>query len=123
MIVDMSDCILEVSEGATPVDLVRPIKTEMVGGMAQPPNFEDLGPIDISFQPVTQSDLKLLPEGATVEGTVKGYTSVALFTSQASECKLPDRLLTNGVQYLVKRVDDWMGVANYYRIFATRMGQ
>ena len=117
---DLSDCIASVSERRM-VDIERARPSEIIKGIAQSPSTTSFSTI-MSFQPMSQKDLQLLPEGMRNSGAIKGYTATELFTVQTSTCKVPDKIVFENVSYQVQTVDNW-SIANYFKIIAVRLGQ
>jgi hypothetical protein len=77
--------------------------------------------IDGSFQPLKQSEQRLLPEGTRADGAAKIFTSTKLRTVEASESKKADRLWYDGVEYEVVVVDNWSSLGDYYRAVLARV--
>lgn len=116
----ISDAIKTV-QGDSSVIVTRFRKPEVVDGYVQDVEPKRDFPIRASFQPVSQKDLQLLPEGMRNQGTVKIYTETELLTVDTSECGSPDRLCHEGVNYQVQSVDSWKDVGNYFRVIAVRV--
>ena len=110
-------------QGDSSVLVTRFLESEVVDGYVQDPKPATPFPIDASFQPISQKDLQLLPEGMRNEGTVKIYTETELFTSDSSECGIPDRLCHEDIVYQVQSVDSWKDIGNFFKVVAVRVDQ
>lgn len=80
-----------------------------------------------SFQPLrvssTNKGAQRLPEGTRADGRAKIFTAFRLKTADAPAGRLADRVIYNGVTYLVDRVKDWADLGGYYQAEVVRMGQ
>ena len=103
------------------VEVVRYGPPQRDGALRTGNGTEDRFVIDGSFQPLRQSEQRLLPEGTRVDGAAKIFTGTKLRTVEASESKRADRLWFDGVEYEVAVVDNWAGLGDYYRAVLVRV--
>lgn len=114
---DLCDAVLDF---AVPVTIIRSFPSAVVKGRANPP-IEQKFTTQLSVQPMTMKELRMLPEGMRNQGRVKAYGCDELKTVATSECRIPDRFLHRGVEYQIDKVDDWVDAGNYYKFEAVRV--
>ena len=111
-----------VDDCSAPVVVVRSYSSGVIKGRVQPP-VEQFIEIDVSVQPLNQKELRMLPEGMRNDGRVKCYSTQELFTTKTSECKIPDRIIHNGITYQVASADGWNELGGYFRCEAVRINR
>ena len=108
---------------AVPVKLIRAFPSATGGaalGRVNPP-IERSTTIQLSVQPMSARELKMLPEGMRNDGTVKCYGPDELITAKSSTCQIPDKFEYRNVLYQVASVHDWKDLGGYFKTIATRV--
>lgn len=116
---DATDCIDMI---ATEVEVTRFLASTRVKGRSDAPPETTIA-VSMSIQPLSQKEIRDLPEGQRNQGRVKAYGSVELQTVDMSEGKIPDRFEHEGVTYQVESVDSWEEQAGYFKHIAVRMNR
>lgn len=117
---DLSGAILDCS---VPLVAIRFTAVAPVNGRVVAKPEEARLDFEGSFQPLSDRELRQLPEGQRNEGRSKIYTPFELKTVDTSASKIPDRVLYNGVTYKVVKVNDWVDLGGYFKAEVVRMGQ
>ena len=117
---DLGDAILDCS---VPLVAVRHSRAAIEDGRVVSKPVEKRIQFEGSFQPLTDKQLRQLPEGQRNEGRAKLFTTFELKTVDTSEARIPDRVEYKGVTYKVDKVQDWMDLGGYYKVEVVRMGQ
>ena len=117
---DLSGAIEDCS---VPLIGIRFIKPPVMNGRIVAKPIEVRFPFTGSFQPLTDRELRRLPEGMRNQGRAKIYTSTDLKTVDNSAAQIPDRVLYKDVTYHVDRVNDWDDLGGYFKVEVVRMGQ
>lgn len=76
-----------------------------------------------SFQPLTERELRHLPEGARHEGRAKIYTDFELDTASTSAGNVADLVVYQGVTYQVEKVNPWVDLGGYYKVEVVRVNR
>lgn len=77
--------------------------------------------IKASVQPLSGSDLRLLPENRREEEILKIYTSTELVGSNKGQPFNPDIVIINGKPYEVFNGFNWQnGIINHYKYFLSK---
>jgi hypothetical protein len=75
----------------------------------------------MSVQPLGDKELLLLEEGQRTRRTLKGYTSALLKTGDKAAKTSPDRVLYDGAEFEVQRVEKWVdgdiGDVDHYKVY------
>lgn len=117
LVADLGEAVLECSDK---IVVTRFGKSTRNKGRSGKP-FEETFDALVSVQALNQKERNALPEGTRAQGRVKVYSTVELRTIDTSECKLADRFIYEGVNYVVERVDNWESTGGYFRMEATRL--
>lgn len=117
---DLSGAVLDCS---VPLIAIRFTAVAPVNGRVVAKPEEDRLNFEGSFQPLSDRELRQLPEGQRNEGRSKIYTPFELKTVETSASKIPDRVLYKGVTYKVVKVNDWIDLGGYFKTEVVRMGQ
>lgn len=73
----------------------------------------------VSVQPTSARDLQMLPEGETLEGSVRIFDIEPLYSQDVNAGKEADVVEYNGKRYKVIKVDPWMnGIMDHYEAIA-----
>ena len=114
---DLSDAVLQCSVEAV---VTRHVSVGLEKGRKKDPRVEQFC-VDAAITPMTGQDLKRLPEGQMVEGSVLIITPTELKTENSSACRIADRLDYRGVTYQISMVNDWFDAGGFYECFGTRL--
>ncbi len=104
-----------------PVKLIRFQPSVVESGRVAKPAVSSETEIFASIQPMTGKDLMLLPEGMRNSGTFKIYSDCELMSVDVPGCDTPDQILSEGVTYQVRMVDNWNSAGGYFKSVLTRM--
>lgn len=77
--------------------------------------------IKASVQPMSGSDMKLLPENRREEETLKIYTDTEIFSARKGNSTNADIISIDSIDYEVVNVFPWRnGVINHYKAFLSK---
>ncbi len=116
---DLSEAVLDC---ATPVVVIRAYPSSVVKGRASDP-IEREFITDLAVQPLSNKELKMLPEGMRNDNRVKAFGCVELKTVVTSKCRVPDKFEYKGNTYQIDKVADWSDAGGYYRFEAVRVNR